>query len=1068
MVKNPFWMLFLFGCPALLGVTPTYGALCVHETAEGRYEVVRDGRVVVSDLYVDLGTEGVPEEHSHVKLPDGTSVWNRWNEDRSTRYRLEIAQRSDGAIEISMIGQMEFTSSNRTRRVAFAVPLDALKNNHFEALKGNGRTYSPVNGILGEKGAAGNYRWLSVDGLTFDFNALGAAEYGSNGNCGNLCGVWNVLKSKDGKALLMSGGATITKVAAGLAGTKIVIREGTFNDYDRIHFLRDYRYSQHLKPSRLFCFGAERHSKAFRNGNLKFNAKRGYGWVTDGVRVLRAGSESGAYCSAISGNDDTYRISGLPDGWYVLTVASANVSGEEKSFDVMLNGDLFVQRHGASNGRMRTVSRPVHVVGGNADIALCGAYKLSVLALQPVLGDAEDYSVSRCFWLTDGYEPGVYYRSADYRRDFKPGIVDDVFDIGLTERCNGTCEKSMPLPMARVDWNDPGIAWVRNVNMYRLFSNNHTLSELDDPGERELFFDREISDRGYNAVMVSGMHSRHTFPARLDRGLDSIGALIESAHRRGLKYIDHHDATVLWNGEVGLRVLMERLPELMRGKEDLLPSFQFCPNNPEYNRKYGAYLREVVRRGVDGFQIDELQFWRHGCACVHCRRKFTEDTGLMMPLDETSPELTDIKNARCKRLLDWRRRRITNWFVELKRSLSEINPKIVFNNYTTHYGYGLSLSHDKVSHDIVDQCRMLGLAGTEVMTRNPFLCARPLIALRKMNNMLTTAFGTPVWGWYYAEEWQNVYFCWALSNLTGQSALLPPDVEVPAGAPDWNRFASSPLNMKRIGAEPIATVAVLYSTASRDWGRRGCCEEALGIAQGLEAIHVPYEIITDVNLTSAKLAKYKMLFLAESECLDSETASAIRGFATAGGRIHMCVPAGTSDGLGMKRQVWPLEGIGVVEDLGAARYCVGETAVGKPWKYAGVTDAEKAFRARLADLTAAVSWLRADAPEQLYLQPWQEADGSVVIHILNATRAYPKWGEPIPPTVPNEVFPALKDDLVITVNKFQATNAVAVSPDFPGAHDLRVELTSGSQTKVYVPKELIRAYTLIRMSQTKK
>lgn len=117
-----------------------------------------------------------------------------------------------------------------------------------------------------------------------------------------------------------------------------------------------------------------------------------------------------------------------------------------------------------------------------------------------------------------------------------------------------------------------------------------------------------------------------------------------------------------------------------------------------------------------------------------------------------------------------------------------------------------------------------------------------LMPYRKMMNIFTLTYGSPVWAIYYGATPEGDYFSWSIANMLGQGALLH-------GAPDerkidFVRWGFSGLNMKHEGARQLADVAVLFSASSRDWNVDvDFTSEEFGLAQGLEAIHVPYEFV---------------------------------------------------------------------------------------------------------------------------------------------------------------------------------------------------------------------------------
>ena len=83
-------------------------------------------------------------------------------------------------------------------------------------------------------------------------------------------------------------------------------------------------------------------------------------------------------------------------------------------------------------------------------------------------------------------------------------------------------------------------------------------------------------------------------------------------------------------------------------------------------------------------------------------------------------------------------------------------------------------------------------------------------------------------------------------------------------------------------------------------------------------------------------------------------------------------------------------------------------------------------------------------------------------HFLNATGVNLKVGDVIQFTIPDNAFPALKEDIVFTLPGKKLTTAEAASPDFDGWKPLKVSVKDNSTT-VTLPKELLKVYTLIRI-----
>ena len=61
----------------------------------------------------------------------------------------------------------------------------------------------------------------------------------------------------------------------------------------------------------------------------------------------------------------------------------------------------------------------------------------------------------------------------------------------------------------------------------------------------------------------------------------------------------------------------------------------------------------LVKAGVDGFQLDEYNFWKHSCACQHCRAEFHRATGCYLPMNELDPSLNNPDSELWRRWVIW-------------------------------------------------------------------------------------------------------------------------------------------------------------------------------------------------------------------------------------------------------------------------------------------------------------------------------------------------------------------------------------------------------------------------------
>ncbi len=935
-------LLFLLLClSAALSAAP--GAFTVTPTPDGDFVIKHRGKVLVSSVR----STGLPAKPAQeLTAADGTRVWNLWNDQHDRRIRQEIALKADGSeVEITMLGEAAAYCPTPDRLINIHVPYAALEGYSYEGLAGNGRGWDLRKGTVQrpKPKQAASWRYLlfkapeASSGVVFDLNPIGAGDFISGYSIGAVRGLWSIGHEKN--TLRFVSGNSIG-AGGGLTGAKVVLREGADleSDYAAHHALRRFTYTIQFPPQRLYSFGSAKHGKGFATADAKvFDDAARFGWLGHPELAPVQGAPEGAYYSCMKGRDALFRITGLVPGVHFVTVSCGNYTGLPNRFSITANGKEMAGTVSVARQQLLTATLPVWVKDdGVVDIQFNGDFLVSSIGTSFLLAKAEDFSFNRGIWVSDGYEPAAYFRNQDYRPEAR--LAPSVQRLALPvpgQEAVGTA-KAIPRPVEQPDPHSPGLAWIHNAKFRHLGSNASDLSEYADPKLLERKLD-ELQKEGATAIMVSGMHSRHTYIGSIQRGLDAFAQIVKAAHKRGLKVIDHHDTTLLWNLDAGFRVMAQRTPETVLGLVDLMPNPQFCILNPTFTRVYRDYLLANVKNGVDGFQADELTFYKHGCGCQHCRQAFHEDTGWQLPMNELDPRLFKRDNPLWKTFLEWRKAKVANWWVEFRREARKINPDLTLCMYTTHYGFTSNYGTLDLGFDLIEIARAINFFGTEIMTRNCLQSARALLPYRKMKNLLRTAYGTPIWGWIYGSTHATNYFGWAACNMTGQSGLA----NVRDKGPDFFRFEASPDNMDRSKAENIARIAILLSAHSRDWQFGiSMTAEAFGCAQTLEEIHAPYEFIGEMCLTPRHLAKYDVLFVGSGTCVSDAELQAILDFARNGGTVYLSTLGCMGDEMGTPRAKWPFadlfgftpksQGKGHLVKLGATRDAKAARPVASP------------------------------------------------------------------------------------------------------------------------------------------
>ncbi|MBO5923828.1 MAG: hypothetical protein J6Q81_04870, partial [Lentisphaeria bacterium] len=848
---------------------------------------------------VDLYVPAPPEKFEYKRLPDGSQVWNAWNENPRHKYRREIALRNDNCVEISLSSEVPIAEKERLRGMAFKVPYSFFAGGKYQALSGNGRAFLPLQGKFALNAPdqplpQRPWRFLAAekDGkkIIFDFCPFGAGDYCTTYQGGAVRGVWIV--EKKNSDLIMSSAST--PPAHDFTGLKVVIREGEFADYDKLHAQRSFRYPDSLEPLNLYSFGESETAECYTMMNLRSYTKRNRaGWVGFPDLTAHTANKEGAYYSHLAGRNATFRRSNLVPGFYIVTVGAGNGSGTKNNFSVSVNGVELEKNISVKPQTAHVASKTFHVgKDGVIDIKFDGDFIVSAIGLQFLTADAEDFFFNRGFWVSDSFEPAPVYRNIDYKKRPVFPLAADTFVLPKPGREAAGPFKKLKKEVLLPDMNNAENAWLNGGHWFKALSNSSTLNEAATPEKADWLFKNKTAGKKYDAVMISGMHSRHTYINHIQRGIEAFRVMAKAADKYGLKLIDHHDSTLCWNIDAGFRSLAELLNEAARDTVTMLPNYQLCLSDPAFCSRYYGYLTELVKAGVDGFQIDELILWPNGCVCQHCRDNFYNATGCYYPVNELDKSLKNDASELMRQWFNWRKSAVADWFVELRKRCMPYNKNLVLSMYTTHWGFTRSHVRYKSSHDLFELARAINYFGTEVMSRNPLQSFRSLLPYRRMKNVLNLTAQAPVWAWIYASGHPRIYAGWAASNMANQVALLP-ELKINPGESDFMKFDTSSDNMPRRDVQAYAKIALLFSQSSRDWAAGiGFENELFGLAQMLDTMNVSYEFICDNQLNDKDLSKYSTLLLAANTCISNEGAQAVKRFAQNGNQVILTTICG--------------------------------------------------------------------------------------------------------------------------------------------------------------------------------
>lgn len=491
-------------------------------------------------------------------------------------------------------------------------------------------------------------------------------------------------------------------------------------------------------------------------------------------------------------------------------------------------------------------------------------------------------------------------------------------------------------------------------------------------GDKELFeftendFDQkaeELKSAGINAVIIfGGFHFRWCFVDEWPQLLECIKKICDSCHAHGIRVVDHHSAnlvsaplgTTQWNDiepvKRGINIkshpdyiqLLQNGDAIYKGialssmyqidprsgvySRSTYKGWVMCHNNPDYQRLYFDHLAEIYDCGVDGIMTDDIAFFpaNYGCGCIHCRRKFTKDTGYSMPpngLDDTK-FYNNTENKVYREWVLWRlqcnqehQERVFLHFRSLGKELAR--PLYCSSSTNSHAPRGLAFT-------------LNGLDGfySTIFTEVNVTESQPHSFLRigaesSERNALARRNRLPAMCLFYPHNKKENLFCWAITKTWGQSywgtnnkiGFLKEMEMVNVG---FNFEKKYPELYKQ--PESIAEVGVLFSAhtvwlhddndgqadhirmsdpASTDcWA--GWCET-------LALANIPFDTIQEEDLKEKRyFDRLRLIIVPNSVCLSDKMAKSLKSFVKKGGQLIITHQAGMKNENGAPRKDNPL------------------------------------------------------------------------------------------------------------------------------------------------------------------
>ena len=340
-----------------------------------------------------------------------------------------------------------------------------------------------------------------------------------------------------------------------------------------------------------------------------------------------------------------------------------------------------------------------------------------------------------------------------------------------------------------------------------------------------------------------------------------------------------------------------------------------CPLGP-----YGDFFIDVLAEVTEKYQVDAWSFdgLHYGgvCYCEHCRKNYLEETKSEIPA-------VNMHDETFRRYQHWADRRMENLLQRMQMRLKGIKPDVALVTWTTNagrFGHLLDIPRNMPARmnlllDAPDQEFWLDETNRGA-TVVPAFANAYIWALTNhrvaFSEPYLMAHGNPYGrDSFPAHEIQR-------RMLLSASYGVSPSIAIALPQPQKDGVYEALAEVQRrkpwlMHKSPEPWAALVMSDNSRVfYGREpGRVEErylgsVLGAFRATIEEHLPTTVLCDWNLVPDDLAKYKVVILPNTACLDERQVKALRDYVAGGGGLVASLDASLCDEFGNPREDFAL------------------------------------------------------------------------------------------------------------------------------------------------------------------
>lgn len=470
----------------------------------------------------------------------------------------------------------------------------------------------------------------------------------------------------------------------------------------------------------------------------------------------------------------------------------------------------------------------------------------------------------------------------------------------------------------------------------------------------------ELAEAGINHIITfSCTHFRWSFHRYWDLIDDTIARVVEACHQHGIRITEHHSCHLTFNpldkeGEHFLeRVLRVRGSALeswpgLRGDCDVdseiagvrLSSIRqidgrtgkwarsayhgwcLCFNNPDFRRLYCAYLERLYPLGIDGIMTDDVQWFGegHACACTHCRRLFSAQTGYELPGpgEKWDAWHGDYGEPSYVAWLDFRFRSNADFHRAIKEHYDHLKLRPLRPNYVS-----TALNRNWTSYTL-DNLPDLDWIFQECCFSTIIRYSWPHWAVEAFHRYAVGRWrDIPSMAMFYPDRPDSMLFTWGLAMSWGGMYLATPEGH------SLNREEKRLRDFEKRHAHllraprRIARIGFYDSRRNRNLYGDAESRSLAGMRTWMQACYrrsVPCDLLQTEELE--RLGDYQVVILNEVALLGEDELDAFHSFVVNGGKLVWSGPTGSLDERGVKREegwlarFWDVEEMKGIEDGG--------------------------------------------------------------------------------------------------------------------------------------------------------